>query len=785
MKVLEFDEVKELISGKSHGELGRNEVMALAPLGDLEDIEEMQGKVRQVLEILEQEGGSALPLGDLLDLRPLHDAASKGVTLSVVDFLQILRNIRITAQLKRYLNAWTHLPFIADVAGRLNATPVIERALAQSFDSKGTILDSASPELRVIRDTLRDVEDRIHRRIGTLFRDLSIQKMFQEQIITLREGRYVIPIKQEFRGIFHGMVLDTSGSGATVFMEPMEIVELNNEFRQAHIDEKREIEQIMKKLSHMVGQSRAPLNSNLGVMGHLDMVGALALFALERKAVLPVINDSGHLLLKRARHPLLREKAVPIDIELGRDFTILIITGPNTGGKTVTLKTIGLFSTMGLSGMPIPADEGSEISFLSNIFADIGDEQSITQNLSTFSSHMSQIIRILGAANRHSLILLDELGAGTDPKEGTALGIAVLEHLATIRAKTVVTTHYGELKYFASTHPQVRNAAMEFDSETLMPSYHIAVGLPGRSCALSIAGRLGLPSEIQKRAESLVCQEYLFLDRLLADLKEKQKIMEEQLVSQEKALKEAGELKSKYEDELFHVKTDQTEILTQASSEAEMLLHSARSEIKKSLKDFRKRIAEFSRGKPEAAADAETLARDTMSSLDRVLERLGEFKKKKALTSSSPVQGSIQPGDHVLIPSMDKKGEVLEVQDEEILLQVEKVKLSLPFWKVMPLPGGAKVEQLAAPEPEKVMREMPARLDLRGHHIDEALYKLEKHIDEALLTETKSFQIIHGKGTGALRKAIQYYLKKHPAIIDYRLGESHEGSWGVTVVTLG
>jgi DNA mismatch repair protein MutS2 len=784
MKVLEFDEVKDLIAGKSHGELGRTEVMALHPLGDLEDIDEMQNKVRQVIEITEQEGGSALPLGDLQDLRLLHEAASKGITLSVVDFLQILKNIRITAQLKRFLNTWTHLPYISEVTGNLNVTPVLERTLGQTFDSKGTILDSASPELRAIRDTLHDVEDRIHRRIGTMLRDLSIQKMFQEQIITLREGRYVIPIKQEFRGIFPGLVLDTSGSGATVFMEPLEVVEQNNELRQAHIDEKREIEHIMKKLTELVSQSRVVLSANLRIMGHLDMVGALALFALESKAILPAINATGHLQLRRARHPLLGKKAVPIDIELGRDFSILIVTGPNTGGKTVTLKTTGLFSVMGLSGMPIPADEGSEIPFLSNIFADIGDEQSIAQNLSTFSSHMSQIIRIMGAVDSHSLILLDELGAGTDPKEGTALGIAVLEHLASLRAKTVVTTHYGELKYFASTHPQVRNAAMEFDSETLMPSYRIAIGLPGRSCALSIAGRLGLPPAIQKRAESLVSQEYLFLDRLLADLKDKQKTMEEQLTSQQNALREAMELKSRYEDELFHVKTDQTEILTQASSEAEVLLHSARSEIRKSLKEFRKRLSEFSRGKPEAAAEAEALAQETMSSLDKVLERLESFKKRKALPSSSVSRSSMKPGDLVLIPSMDKKGEVLEVQDEEILIQVEKVKLSLPFWKVVPLPEGAKKEEPDGDRPERVAREMPARLDLRGHHVDEALYELEKHIDEAILTETKSFQIIHGKGTGALRKAIQYFLKRHPAVADYRLGESHEGSWGVTVVSL-
>lgn len=785
LRVLEFEEVKALIARMSHWERGRKEVMALVPLKYTEDIYELQQKIGQVREIIDKEG--SLPLQGLIDIEDVINASMKEFALSISDLLQVRTTLSITSQLKRYLIKWSHLPYIGETVDFLTTLPQLERTLTLSFSSEGQVLDSASATLREIRQQIRDSESQVVHRLENMLRDLSLSKMIQEQVVTLREGRYVIPIKSEYRGVFEGLVLDSSGSGATVFMEPLGVIELNNGIREGRSEEKREIDRIVRNLSSQVSQNSKALIRNLEIMAHLDMIGALAHFAIEKDCIIPAINQSGHLRLKKARHPLIGKKAVPIDAEIGSDFSILIITGPNTGGKTVGLKTMGLFTLMALSGIPIPADEGSTVSHFSQIFADIGDEQSISQNLSTFSSHMGQITAILQSVDEKSLVLLDELGAGTDPKEGTALAIAILEHLGNLGVRTVVTTHFGELKFFATTFEKARNAAVEFDSVTLEPSYKIIVGLPGQSCALSIAGRLGMPSSVLSRAEELVSQEYVAMDRLIASLKEQEKEMERELEQREKAQREASHLRDRYREELSFVKTEEVEILTEATSEAEILIHQSRSEIKKSLKEFRKHLKDLEKaGKKASPQEAESFAEEALSKLDRVLERLVEFKEKKKLPSRGVSRSGFNEGEMVYIPSLEKRGEIQELKDDELLLQVDKLKLSLPYWKVEKVPPEEqKRDDSKVIESEvKTHSSFAARLDMRGMHVDEALFALEKHIDSAVLGEVASFHIIHGKGTGALRNAIQLFLKKHPAVLNYRLGEAHEGSWGVTVVNL-
>lgn len=781
MRVLEFEDIKELIARKSLSELGRREVQNLYPLEGIEEILELQNRTAQIIQILSE--GEEIPLGGLKDLSSILFAASKEAVISPPDFLDVLKCLQITAQVRKILGKWSHLPYPAEASESLTLFPALQSALSQTFDARGRILDSASPRLRDIRESMREVEDRLHSKIQKIFNNTAYHKMFQEQIITTREGRYVIPVKHEYRGVFEGLVQDASSSGATVFMEPLEIVDLNNSLREAKVDEKHEIEYILKSLSLMVGRHVLEIGRNLKVLGYLDMIRTLARFAIDSRAVLPGISESGHLILRSARHPLLGGHAIPIDVEIGRDFNLLVITGPNTGGKTVTLKTIGLFSLMGLSGMPILASEGSQIPHFRNIFADIGDEQSITQNLSTFSSHMSQIIKILNVVGDRSLVLLDELGAGTDPKEGTALGIALLEHLSSLGAKTVITTHYGELKYFASTHPDARNAAMEFDSETLQPSYKIVIGLPGRSCAIAIAGRLGLPAGLLSRAEKILTEDYVALDRLLQELKDKEHKMTRELAGLEESRIAAQKLQSRYEEALFHIETEKTEVLTQAFSEAEDLFHSARSEIKKIIKSFNRQLAELSKSPGASRQDALKLQEEATSNLDRILTRLEDFKKKKELPASLK-KHDLGVGDRVFIPSLGKDGEILEIKDDELNIQVEKVKLTLPFWKVEHARKKASKAPQRISEKPLELRSPSQTLNLRGKYVDEALYELEKFIDDAVLGEARSFYVVHGKGTGALRKAIHQFLKQHSAVLDFRLGEAHEGSWGVTVVTL-
>ncbi len=786
LRVLEFEEVKALVARMSHWERGKKEVMALVPQKYTEDIYELQHKIGQVREIIDKEG--SLPLQGLIDIEEIINASSKEVALSISDLLRVRTTLSITSQLKRYLIKWSHLPYIGETVDFLTTLPQLERTLMLSFTSEGQVLDSASAALREIRQLIRDSESQIVHKLENMLRDLSLSKMIQEQVVTLREGRYVIPIKSEYRGVFEGLVLDSSGSGATVFMEPLGVIDLNNGIREGRSEEKREIDRIVRNLTSQVSQNGKALLRNLESMAHLDMIGALAHFAIEKDCIIPAINSAGHLRLKKARHPLLGRKAVPIDAEIGSDFSILIITGPNTGGKTVGLKTMGLFTLMALSGMPIPADEGSTVSHFSQIFADIGDEQSISQNLSTFSSHISQITAILKSVDQKSLVLLDELGAGTDPKEGTALAIAILEHLGNLGARTVVTTHFGELKFFATTFEKARNAAVEFDSVTLEPSYRIIVGLPGQSCALSIAGRLGLPSSVLSRAEELVSQEYVAMDRLLGRLKEQEKEMERELEQREKAQREATHLRDRYEEELSFIKTEEVEILTEATSEAEILIHQSRSEIKKSLKEFRKHLKDLEKAeKKPSPQEADSFAEEALSKLDRVLQRLEEFKEKRKLPSHGASRGSFSEGEVVYIPSLGKRGEVQEIKDDELLLQVDKLRLSLPCWKVQKVSAEEQKHEASKVIESEVKTQgssFAARLDMRGMHVDEALYALEKHIDSAVLGEVAGFHIIHGKGTGALRNAIQLFLKKHPAVLNYRLGEAHEGSWGVTVVNL-
>lgn len=783
-KVLEFQEVKEIIARHAHWQWSREKILALEPKDNIEDIYEFQNEIRQLQEIVSS--GDTFGLEGIADITGALKASSKHIILDVSDFIAIKNNIEIAASLKKEMLPWSHLPFIHYTGERLAAPAQLREAIGRTFDESSRIRDNASSELAAIRSESRYLQDDIQQRMQAILRDTHRQKMFQEQLFTVREGRYVIPIKQEFRGIFEGLVLDTSASGATVFMEPMSIVEQNNNLRHLLSEEKAETDRILKNLTQMVARNARELKENLEVLAHFDTVYAIALFARQADAVMPVIGTSGRLKLKKARHPLLYGKAIPLDIEIGRDFYTLVITGPNTGGKTVTLKTVGLFTLLGLSGLPLPAEEDSEISLFTKVYADIGDEQSIAQNLSTFSSHMNQIISIIGEADRNTLILLDELGAGTDPREGTAIGIALLEHLTSVGARTVVTTHYGELKYFAGNHPMARNAAMEFDSGTLMPSYRINIGMPGRSCALAIAKRLGLPAELLERAEGLISHEYIELDNLLADIETKEKQVQQELRMNRKFTEEAQILKEKYEKELTLVKAEQTELLIEASGEAESLIMAAKSEIQKTVNSFRKQMHQALKASDENKVRQASETANTK--LDEIIAGLEKFRKKRSLSKNRLIDTKLKTGDRVYVPSFDRKGVVVEVKNEEVLVQMDSLKTRLPIWNLRTVQDR---KPIAEPPDEKKedfrLQKTPAEgrtINLIGNYVDEALYNLEKFIDQSMLEEAKSIQIVHGMGTGALRNGIHRYLRQHPGVSDFRLGEKGEGSSGATIVYL-
>ncbi|MCD6310176.1 MAG: endonuclease MutS2, partial [Candidatus Eremiobacteraeota bacterium] len=476
-EVLEFDKVKNIIAGFTTWSKGREFVFGIEPYNNLSKLNSRRKEVREA--ILLEEKDEHVPIEGLNDISELLYRAGKGGILSGEDLVKVQKLLEVSGLLPRFFSVRKDLaPTLNIHAQRLYRDSRLLGDLRSCLTEEGRIKDSASKVLSGLRREIKRLEEKIREKIEQLFRSSIYQKMLQEPLVTAREGRWVVPVKSEFRSQFPGLLIDRSSSGATVFMEPWLVVDIDNRLREARVEEKREEEKILSGLSRSVGEIVEELDRNLGILAHLDLVISLGKFALKYGAVLPGINTRGHLNLVSARHPLLTVSPVPINVELGGDYRTLVLTGPNTGGKTVTLKTVGLLSLMALSGMPIPADEKSSVPLFSNIFADIGDEQSIFQNLSTFSSHIIQLIRFLERTDENTLVLIDELGAGTDPVEGTALGIAILEYLHNKGARTLVSTHYGEIKSFAAHYPGVQNAAMEFDEETLRPTFRIKVGIP-------------------------------------------------------------------------------------------------------------------------------------------------------------------------------------------------------------------------------------------------------------------------------------------------------------------
>lgn len=777
---LEFNEVKKIIAKYASWSQSRNLILDIAPFTDIEDIYEVQNKIRQINEIFET--GSDISIGGFEDISELLTATEKGIILTASEFALIRTNIEVTSSLRRQLIPFLTMPFIVETVKSLNPTTDLLKAIEKTFDENGNIRNSASKELAEIRENRDIAELSVHGKINAILRDSSKQKMLQENIWTMREGRYVLPVKEGYRGFFNGLVLDVSSSGSTVFMEPLEIVDLNNKIKQYKAEEKAETTRILKSLGANVARNKRELLYNQDIIAEFDKIRALSKYCIESKGILPQINKSGKLILKKAKHPLLGEKAIPLDIEDGDKFTTLVITGPNTGGKTVTLKTAGLFSLMGLSGISLPADEGTEISLFKHIYADIGDEQSISQNLSTFSSHMNKIVSILDNADENSLVLLDELGAGTDPREGTALGIAILEDLIEKGARTIVTTHYGELKYFAGNHPKACNAAMEFDSTTLMPSYKITIGIPGRSCALEIASRLGLSQKTIKRAESLISHEYVEMDKMLAEIESKEQFLKKEIETHSKIKSEAENLKNKYEEDISLIKAEQLELLADSAAETEAIINSAKREIGKIIQDFRKNLAKSAKEKTEKNPGAEALS-EAETRIGGIFERLSTFKKTKKIKNIQK-ELKFNVGDDVYVPSMDMMGKILELSENEALISMNRLKMRIPTWNLRKSknqsPTPSETKDVFVPD----VKRQVSSLNLIGKYTDEAIYELEKFIDNATLGGMESFKIIHGKGTGALRNAVRNALSRNKLVADFKSGDISEGGDGMTIVTL-
>ncbi len=910
-RVLEYDKVLALVARGAHWDPGAERILNLEPAPTLEDVLCRQAELREASRLFDQAVG--IGAGGLEDVRDPVQAAARGRSLQPGELLRIADLASASRKTGRYLRE--HLedyPRLADRALNLVPFPRLEQEIERALSVEGRVLDSASPRLRQLRSELATLQSRVQDHLSRLIRGGSYSRMLQEPLVTVRDGRFVVPVKQEYRSQFPGLVIDQSSSGATLFMEPWAVVEMGNRVRAAALAEHKEVEAILARLSGLVGQHAEELLVAGEELAHHDALMALAAWWRSAGCVLPEVREGGELRLVEARHPLLIERlgsqVVPTSLDLSQDIRTLIVTGPNTGGKTVSLKTTGLMTLMALAGMPLPARTGTAIPFLSEVWADIGDEQSIAQNLSTFSSHLTQILRILPSAGPQTMVLLDELGAGTDPSEGSALGMALLEYLHERGCRTVVTTHLSELKVFASRTGGVSNAAVEFDSETLEPTYRVIMGIPGRSNALRIAARLGLPPDVQRRAREHLGKHHVQVEGLLDELEQERDAAERLGQRLEGERSQAERLRQDYETRLAGIQTERERILGEAAQEARELLDGARNRVHGMLRSFRERLASLARVRRDCLQEGRRLAAELAAALARSedLELVAELSPTASAELAAALREAVRrfrPGETVEVPwpapdaervreeippqepageeargmgevslfdplleaeapaELDLPGDDVAAEplpttsetdvpqarqaqdelDQEARVEARTLEAELAEWtqrvdRLAPPPerreplaraleagshvyvrrfgqegvvlsaSGQRVEvqvgvirvtvdrddlEVVAPPPSETAhlpesRRMVVspRVDLRGMTVDEALFELDHRIDEASLANMEKLEIIHGKGTGALRSAVTQYLKKHPMVAEHRLGEIYEGGLGVTVVRL-
>ena len=716
------------------------------------------------------------------DVRPQVTAAARGIILSPSELLAILATLRSSAHVSRLIARLDDgFPLLKGLAEDLPLRPKLEGRIAESIGEEGDILDAASPELRRLRAEIRGAQQRLQERLGTLVNEF--RAALQEPIITMRADRYVLPVRAEARGQVRGIVHDQSSSGATVFVEPLVVVEMNNRLRQLQIAEQQEIERILAELAEAVGLEASTLTLAVELLAEIDLQFAKARYASLLRAGLPSINTEGRLRLRQARHPLLTGQVVPIDFWLGGEQArMVVITGPNTGGKTVALKTVGLLCLMAQAGMHVPAEDGSELPIFADIFADIGDEQSIEQSLSTFSSHLTRIVEILGLAGPRALVLLDELGAGTDPSEGSALAQAILSYLLERDTAVVATTHYSELKAFAHEEPGATNASVEFDVETLSPTYRLSIGLPGRSNALAIATRLGLPEEIIARARARVGSAGVAMEDLL-----------EGLAAEHKAVADERYRLSMERAEAEYQRREMERRQVEAEEERMRILNEAREQVRRELEQARAELGRVRAQLRRHGPGEEQLA-ELRASINRLEERSAPVAPKRGIVRRQPHEGAEggapAVGDSVYVRSMDAHGELLATANASgnVEVRLGALKVRLPADNVARVSNRqARTEQatVAISLPSRPDVETPhLQLDLRGWRVEDGLEEVERYLHDAFMAGMPFVRILHGKGTGALRQAIRQQLARNPMVTSFQSAEARDGGEGITIVTL-
>jgi len=780
LEVLEFPRIKEILAGFTSFSASRELAIHLHPISDSESLSLLLRQSAEARHLLSLEPDFSI--GGVSDVRQAAKIAARDKVLEPQVLVEIQQTLVAIRELRRNFSRLSaELPLLWNITGGLMELRQLEGDIGNCLALTGEVLDSASPRLARVRQRLKEARQQLLNRMEAIIKSPKGQKIIQEPIVTEREGRYVIPVKIEFRKEIKGIVHDVSNTGATVFVEPWVTIEMGNEVRELATEERREIDRIISDLSAKVGAQEAEISHNIALVAELDLALAKARYARKARATEPLLVNFGEerqttvLRLVEARHPLLGENAVPLSLEIGRDFSSLVITGPNTGGKTVALKTIGLLSLMVQAGIPIPAQAESIIPVFDSVFADIGDEQNIEQMLSTFSWHMGNIIRIIRGASERSLVLLDELGTSTDPSEGSALACSILLYFLSQRTMTVATTHYGNLKGFAHTTQGVENASLDFDPVTLTSTYHLRVGLPGGSHALATASRLGLPSGIIAGARDMLTKGAQELETMLADMMSEKRIVEGLHRDLERGKSEAERRSAELENEFKQLKAEERRVIGETRDMVVREAAELRKEIRLAASELRK---EKSKAKVEAAR--ETLA--------AVQEQLGSGVWQSKTEGETADESRIAAGDMVWLKEANLQAKVLSVSEaaQEVEVQAGQARLRLSLdrvEKVTASPDGG------VPEFTTVSRGLGSRtvsieLNLRGKRADEIEWALDSYLNDASLANLSEVRIVHGIGTGTVRNIVRDFLASHPLIKSFRPGGQGEGGDGVTIVRL-
>ena len=785
LRTLEYTKIIERLTELAGSSIGKELCRNLRPSSNLAEIEAAQKQTSDALSRIYQRG--SISFSGVQDVRGSLKRLEIGGSLSALELLRIAKLLETTSRVKsfgRLENSDREKDSLDDMFDGLQPLANLYNEIYRCILSEDEIADDASPALAKIRRSIRQTNDRVHTQLASLVNGSS-RAYLQDAVITMRNGRYCVPVKSEYKGQVPGMIHDQSSTGSTLFIEPMAIVKLNNELRELELQEQKAIEAVLAELSNMAAAENENIADNFQILTQLDFIFARAMLSKSYNGTEPIFNENGHINIKKGRHPLLDKKSVvPIDIWLGKDFRLLVITGPNTGGKTVSLKTVGLFTLMGQAGLHIPAFDHSELSVFDEVFADIGDEQSIEQSLSTFSSHMTHTVSILKEATDRSLVLFDELGAGTDPTEGAALAIAILNELHSRGTCTMATTHYSELKVFALTTPGVENGCCEFSVETLRPTYRLLIGVPGKSNAFAISGKLGLPEHIIEDARSRISEQDESFEDLLSDLEHSRITIEKEQEELARYKAEAASLKAQLEKKQERLDSAKERILAEANEKAHTILREAKEYADETIKNFNK----YGKAAGVSISDMErerTRLREKMNAAEKNMAKKTPAKAKKAVDPKA-----LRVGDSVKVLSLNLKGTVSTLPDAKgnLFVQMGILRSQVNLRDIEPIDepvitapnfnrtGSGKIKMAKSSS-------VGIELNLLGKTSDEAISELDKYLDDAYIAHLPSVRIVHGKGTGALRKAVHNYLRRCKIVDEYHLGEFGEGDAGVTIVT--